>query len=712
MFAEIAAGGMAAIHVGRLRGPAALSRTVAIKRLHPQFAKDPEFVEMLIDEANLAARIRHPNVVSPIDVVATHGELFLIMDYVQGESLSRLALVARREGRPIPSEITRAIMCDVLHGLHAAHEAKSERGEPLGVVHRDVSPQNVLVGVDGTARVLDFGIAKAVGRAANTRQGQIKGKIAYMAPECFQSFEVNRQSDVYSAAVVLWETLTGERLFKGDTDSQTVARILSDEVPLPSQLALAGSPQLDAVVLRGLARDPSKRFETARDMALALQATGPLATATQVGEWVEVTAHTELAGRASVIAEMNLAADTPSDPPDNMAPAPSVRSPEMPTSRLTLSEVHQRAPVASMPSPSHGWPHTGLKPEARGPRSSIEACRLALFSIDDGEYQEVLRQDFLDAGRRHGFPVRVFRAGNDSEKQVTQIQDCLREPADRRPTVVMVSPVREVPLLSTAYLAARQGVGWVVLSRWWDYVNNLRAEFVDLPVFAVVADQKEAGRIQGRQIRALLPAGGELVYIQGPLGTSSAVRRHAGIQEILRGSSIEIFTVHSDWTLAGGARAMLDWARVFQKRKLPRFIVAAQNDAMAMGARDAMQMIAVERGGSTDGVSFCGCDGSPDYGQRLVTEGKLASTVVLPSSSGRAIAELALLLRGGPRPPATIILNPVPFPEPELIGRFVASARPPAAVVAKGGSAGEGASAPLPGDGGRRGRRKAKDRIL
>jgi serine/threonine protein kinase/ABC-type sugar transport system substrate-binding protein len=715
MFAEIAAGGMAAIHVGRLRGPTGFSRTVAIKRLHAQFAKDPEFVEMLLDEANLAARIQHPNVVSPIDVVATRGELFLVMDYVRGESLSRLAAAARLAGTAIPLGITRSILSDVLHGLHAAHEAKSERGNPLGIVHRDVSPQNILVGVDGAARVLDFGIAKAAGRAANTRDGQIKGKIAYMAPECFQFAEVNRQSDIYAAAVVLWETLTGERLFKADTDTQTVARILANEVDPPSRLAPQVSRELDAVVLRGLARDPSMRFETARDMALALEATGRKATAIEVGEWVDRTAHAELAGRERLIAAMDQVGerDLPSEPPDTAMTPTSPRAREMPTSRFAPSEPRRVEPAAPRAIAPRAWPPTWLrKPEARNTKASGDRYRLALFSMDDGEYQELLREDFLDAARGHGFPVRVFRAGNDSQKQVAQIQECLREAPDRRPTVVMISPVREVPLRSIAYEAARLGVGWVLLGRWSDYVNNLRAEFPELPIFAVMADQKEVGRIQGRQIVALLPGAGELVSIQGPLGTSSAVRRHAGVQEVLQGSSIEVFTIHSDWTLGGGTRAMLDWARVFQKRPLPRFIVGAQNDAMAMGARDAVQTLAVERGSSADAVSFCGCDGSPSYGQRLVTEGKLAATVILPASAGRAIAEVASMLRGGPRPPATVFLKPIPFPEPHLLVRSARSVRPsePTLEVAEAGPGREGTPSRPPGDRKLTGRPSAKGR--
>src|SRR5450432_1251573 len=199
--AELASGGMASVHFGRLLGPVGFSRTVAIKRLHPQFAKDPEFVSMFLDEARLAARIRHPNVVPTLDVVATQGELFLVMDYVQGESLSRLIRGMRERGQRIPLRMVAGIMCGALHGLHAAHEAKNERGEPLHIVHRDISPQNVLVGTDGVARVLDFGVAKAAGRVQTTREGQLKGKLAYMAPEQI-SGNVTRQTDVYAAAIV------------------------------------------------------------------------------------------------------------------------------------------------------------------------------------------------------------------------------------------------------------------------------------------------------------------------------------------------------------------------------------------------------------------------------------------------------------------------------------------------------------------------------
>jgi eukaryotic-like serine/threonine-protein kinase len=178
LYGKIAAGGMATVHLGRLLGPVGFSRTVAIKRLHPQFTEDPDFVSMFLDEARLAARIRHPSVVPTLDVVTAGGEIFLVMEFVLGETLARILRTLAPKGERIPLPIVASVFSNVLHGLHAAHEAKSERGTPLEMVHRDVSPHNVMIGVDGTARLLDFGIAKAIGRLQTTREDQIKGKLA------------------------------------------------------------------------------------------------------------------------------------------------------------------------------------------------------------------------------------------------------------------------------------------------------------------------------------------------------------------------------------------------------------------------------------------------------------------------------------------------------------------------------------------------------
>lgn len=294
---------MATVHLGRLLGPVGFSRTVAIKRLHAHFVKDPQFVAMFLDEAHVAARIRHPNVVPTLDVVALEGELFLVMEYVQGEALSRLNRLARAEGKFVPPEFAAAIMVAVLNGLHAAHEATSERGEPLEIVHRDVSPHNILVGIDGVARVLDFGVAKAAGRVQSTRQGQLKGKLAYMPPEQIRG-TVDRTTDVYSCGVVLWETLTGRRLFNGDNEAVVFSRVLEAVVEPPSKYAPGIPPALDALILRSLDRDPSKRFPTARDMARALEKSLPLVPATDVGEWVERLAGKSLADRAARIARI------------------------------------------------------------------------------------------------------------------------------------------------------------------------------------------------------------------------------------------------------------------------------------------------------------------------------------------------------------------------------------------------------------------------
>lgn len=298
---EIAAGGMATVHLGRLRGPVGFARTVAIKRLHPNVARDPEFVAMFLDEARLAARIRHPNVVPTIDVVQEGDELFLVMEYIAGESLARLNRPTRGEGRAVPVAIALAIVADVLHGLHDAHEARDESGVPLDIVHRDVSPHNVLVGIDGVSRVLDFGIAKAASRITTTREGQLKGKIAYMAPEQLTQRPVDRRTDVFAASIVLWEALTGERLFYDDDVGGMMARVLHGRIPKPSEKGAEVPAALDAIVMRGLARDADERYPTAKAMATALEELGP-ARAQQVGAWVESLAADALSQRAARLA--------------------------------------------------------------------------------------------------------------------------------------------------------------------------------------------------------------------------------------------------------------------------------------------------------------------------------------------------------------------------------------------------------------------------
>lgn len=375
VFDEIAAGGMASVHLGRLLGAVGFSRTVAIKRLHPHLARDGEFANMFLDEARLAARIRHPNVVAVLDVVHDAGELLLVMDYVQGESLSRLSRAMRPGG--IPPRLAVTVMTGVLHGLHAAHEATTEQGEPLHIVHRDVSPQNVMVGVDGVARIFDFGVAKAAHRAQTTQDGSIKGKISYMAPEQLLSEAVDRRADVYSAAVVLWEALTGERLFDGENQGRMIRKILDEPVPLPSSVTPGLPRALDEAVMRGLERDLTKRWQTARDFAAALELCSPASSATQLGEWVESIGGSALGDRAQRVKDIEGRSDVYLPRVDGDRPtalelgseakislrpptvasafavlSPEPRTAEKPAESEETSGTHERAAPASVEAPT------------------------------------------------------------------------------------------------------------------------------------------------------------------------------------------------------------------------------------------------------------------------------------------------------------------------------------------------------------------------
>jgi serine/threonine-protein kinase len=361
LYDEIASGGMATVHLGRLVGSAGFTRTVAIKRLHPQYAKDPDFVTMFVDEARLAARIHHPNVVATLDVVSTDGELFLVMEYVMGESLGRLIPLTRAKGERIPPAMVATVMAAALHGLHAAHEARDEHGAPLGIVHRDVSPQNILVGIDGTARVLDFGVAKAAGRMQTTREGQLKGKIAYMAPEQIGG-TVGRTTDVYAASVVFWEALTGKRLFQGDSEVDAMRKVLEGRVPLLSAYIEDIPPALEQIVLRGLDLDPAKRFQTAGDMALAIEDAVPMVGRSKIGRWVEETASQRLAVRSERLAAMEsnsaIRGPRPPEPASGVVP------------QAAADDDGEDMPTIALGSGVISAPQVGTSPGLRGPSPS------------------------------------------------------------------------------------------------------------------------------------------------------------------------------------------------------------------------------------------------------------------------------------------------------------------------------------------------------
>jgi eukaryotic-like serine/threonine-protein kinase len=226
---------------------------------------------MFLDEARLAARIHHPNVVPIQEVGQSERGYYLVMDYVEGDTFARLLARSAQSKTPVPPAVTIRILLDVLAGLHAAHELKDDLGEPLLIVHRDVSPQNILLGVDGIARITDFGVARAASRLTTTRSGQLKGKLAYMAPEQARGEAIDRRADIFSCGIVLWEALSLKRLFKGDGEAQTLNRVLYDPIAPPSSARPDVPKALEDVCMKALDRDVDKRFSSAQEFADELE---------------------------------------------------------------------------------------------------------------------------------------------------------------------------------------------------------------------------------------------------------------------------------------------------------------------------------------------------------------------------------------------------------------------------------------------------------
>jgi serine/threonine-protein kinase len=263
---------MASVHLAQLKGERNFSKWVAVKVIHRQFAGDPKFERMFLNEARLLARIDHPNVCSLFDFGEVHGTFYLAMEYLHGQTLHKLMTQAHSRGVPLSHGCAARIIADAADGLHAAHELLTEHGSSANVVHRDVSPTNLVVLYSGVTKVLDFGIARSADREEElTQVDEIKGKLTYMAPEQLRREQIDRRSDVFSLGIVLWEMTCGRRLFRRNHEGETVVAILQDPIPTPSSVVGSYPRELERIVMRALMRDRSLRYQTAAEMASDLE---------------------------------------------------------------------------------------------------------------------------------------------------------------------------------------------------------------------------------------------------------------------------------------------------------------------------------------------------------------------------------------------------------------------------------------------------------
>ena len=269
---QLGVGGMAEIFKARATGPGGFQRTVVVKRILPANCSDPSFVRMFVAEAKILGMLHHPNVIQAYDFGESAGTLFLVLEYVDGPSLAETVSVLKEVGRPMPIGVACQIAHDVCRALDHVHNLLDADGAPLNVVHRDVTPSNVLLTATGTAKLLDFGVAKYRASQAKSQVGTIKGKPAYLAPETLDQRDIDHRTDIFSLGIVLYELLTLQPLFEGDNHQITFYRVLNMEIPPPSSVRPEIPPELDRIVLKALERDRDKRYQTAQDMARDLDA--------------------------------------------------------------------------------------------------------------------------------------------------------------------------------------------------------------------------------------------------------------------------------------------------------------------------------------------------------------------------------------------------------------------------------------------------------
>lgn len=289
LLGHIADGGMASVHLAQLRTENLFTKWVAMKVVHPNLVGEERFEKMFLTEARLAAQIDHPHVAQVFDCGSVGGVCYLAMEYMSGQTLHSLLRSAAEQDIQVPLGVVARVVANTALGLHAAHELRDSDGELLGIVHRDVSPQNIFVLYSGSTKLMDFGIAYAHERESSeelTAVGELKGKFAYMSPEQLVKRELDRRSDIFSLGVVLWESACGMRLFKRRSEAETAMAVMACEVPKPTDLIDGFPPELEEIILRALAREPDQRYATTQELAGDLE--GYLASTNETAGTMQV----------------------------------------------------------------------------------------------------------------------------------------------------------------------------------------------------------------------------------------------------------------------------------------------------------------------------------------------------------------------------------------------------------------------------------------
>ena len=268
---RISVGGMAEVFKGRVSGAAGFEKIVAIKRILPHLSDDQEFIGMFVDEAKLSANLNHSNIGQVFEFGKIESRYFIAMEYIHGKDCRRIQDYFRSFSKSMPVPMAIRIMLEVCSALEYAHSKRDDAGRPLGIVHRDVSPQNVLISYEGAVKLIDFGIAKALSRSSKTSTGNLKGKYGYMSPEQVEGEELDGRSDIFAAGTVLYELVSGQRLFSSDSELGTLELVRKADVPPPSRTNPAVPKGLDAIILKALARRTADRFQRAEEMHEALE---------------------------------------------------------------------------------------------------------------------------------------------------------------------------------------------------------------------------------------------------------------------------------------------------------------------------------------------------------------------------------------------------------------------------------------------------------